>query len=76
MFIKALDWDCQMIYNIYSKMFKTQKSHKGTYNYITLKSEVSQLHNILIFKNYMCIYVIKKIHLKQLNTCTLIKDMK
>ena len=58
-------------------MFKTQKSHKGTYNDITLKCEVSQLHNIIIFKNYMCIYVIKKIvYLKQLNTCTIIEDMK
>ena len=31
-------------------MFKTLISHKGTYNYITSKSEVPQLHNITKFK--------------------------
>ena len=44
-------------HNIYSTIFKTQKSHNGTLNYIILKSELSQLHNIIIFKNKItCVY--------------------
>ena len=39
------------IHTIYTiQFFKTQKSHNGTWNYIILKSELSQLHNIIILK--------------------------
>ena len=41
-------------------MYKTQKSHNGTKNYITLKCEVSQLHNIVIFKKITLIYKLLK----------------